>query len=88
MGQPALALAAKLVQRTERVHLPADLLPDTPLFAAAARVKLSGDDPEDLLRAEARKFAADVRAAEQAARSEGVDPADMDESDWRRFWPR
>jgi XTP/dITP diphosphohydrolase len=88
MGQPALALAAKLVQRTERVHLPEDLLPDTPLFAAAARVKLSGDDPEDLLRAEARKFAADVRAAEQAARSEGVDPADMDESDWRRFWPR
>ena len=88
MGQPALALAAKLVQRTERVHLPADLLPDTPLFAAAARVRLSGDDPEDLLRAEARKFAVDVRAAEQAARSEGADPADMDESDWRRFWPR
>lgn len=87
MGQPALALAAKLVQRTERANLPADLLPDTPLFAPAARAKLAGDDPEDRLRAEARKFAADVRAAEQAARSEGVDPADMDESDWRRFWP-
>jgi XTP/dITP diphosphohydrolase len=88
MGQPALALAAKLVQRTARAGLPPDLLPASPLFAAAARAKLSGDDPEGLLRAEARQFAADVRAVEQAARSEGVDPAGMDESDWRRFWPR
>jgi XTP/dITP diphosphohydrolase len=88
MGQPALALAAKLVQRTARAGLPADLLPGSPLFAAAARTKRSGDDPEGLLRAEARRFAADVRAAEQAARSAGVDPAGMDESDWRRFWRR
>lgn len=88
MGQPALALAAKLVQRTARAGLPSDLLPASPLFAAAARAKLSGDDPEGLLRAEARQFAADVRVAEQTARSEGVDPAGMDESDWRRFWPR
>jgi XTP/dITP diphosphohydrolase len=88
MGQPALALAAKLVQRTERAGLPADLLPGSPLFAAAARAKFSGADPEGVLRAEARRFAADVRAAEQAARSEGVDPAGMSESDWRRLWPR
>jgi XTP/dITP diphosphohydrolase len=88
MGQPALALAAKLVQRTKRAGLPQDLLPGSPLFAAAARAKISGDDPEGLLRVEARQFAEDVRTAEQAARSEGVDPASMDESDWRRFWPR
>lgn len=88
MGQPALALAAKLVQRTKRAGLPRDLLPESPLFAAAARAKLSGDDPEGLLRTEARQFEKDVRAAEQAARAEGVDPAGMDESDWRRFWPR
>jgi XTP/dITP diphosphohydrolase len=88
MGQPALALAAKLVQRTKRAGLPSDLLPDSPLFAAAAQAKLSGDDPEGQLRVVARQFAEDVRAAEQAARSEGVDPAGMDESDWRRFWPR
>jgi XTP/dITP diphosphohydrolase len=88
MGQPALALAAKLVQRTKRANLPRDLLPASPLFAAAARAKLSGDDPEGVLRAEGRQFAANVRAAEQAARSEGVDPAGMEESDWRRFWPR
>ncbi|GAB1515429.1 nucleoside triphosphate pyrophosphohydrolase [Actinophytocola sp. KF-1] len=87
MGQPALALAAKLVQRTKRAGLPAGLLPDSPLFGAAARSKLAGDDPEGALRAEARKFAADVRAAEDAARSAGVDPAAMSESDWRRFWP-
>lgn len=88
MGQPAAALAAKLVQRTARAGLPADLLPNSALFAAAAEAKLAGDDPEGRLRAEARRFAADVRAAEQTARSEGVDPAGMDESDWRRFWPR
>jgi XTP/dITP diphosphohydrolase len=88
MGQPALALAAKLVQRTARAGLPSNLLPGSSLFAAAARAKLAGDDPEGQLRAEARQFAADVRAAEQAARSEGVDPAGMDASDWRRFWPR
>lgn len=87
LGQPALALAAKLVQRTKRAGLPADLLPATPLFAAAARTKLAGDDPEGVLRAEARNFAAAVRSAEQAARSEGVDPAAMDASEWRRFWP-
>ncbi len=88
MGQPALALAAKLVQRTARAGLPANLLPTSPLFAAAARAKLSGDDPEGALRAEARQFAADVRAAEQAAREEGVDPATMDAPDWHRFWPK
>lgn len=87
MGQPALALAAKLVQRTKRAGLPADLLPGSPLFAAAAQSKLAGDDPEGALRADARKFAADVRVAEQKARAEGVDPAGMDASEWRRFWP-
>jgi XTP/dITP diphosphohydrolase len=87
MGQPAAALAAKLVQRTQRAGLPADLLPDSPLFAAVAGSKLAGEDPEGALRADARKFAEDVRAAEQAARSEGVDPAAMDDAEWRRFWP-
>ncbi len=87
LGQPALALAAKLVQRTARAGLPAELLPSTPLFAAAAGVKLAGVDPEGALRAEARAFAAAVRAAEQAARTEGVDPAAMSAADWQRFWP-
>jgi XTP/dITP diphosphohydrolase len=83
MGQPALALAAKLVQRTARAGLPAELLPQTPLFAAAVQER----DPEGALRAEAREFATAVRAAEQSARAAGVDPAAMSEEDWRRFWP-
>jgi XTP/dITP diphosphohydrolase len=92
MGQPAVQLAAKLAQRTARAGLPADLLPDgddpvTRLFAGAARVKLAGTDPEGELRAVARAFAADVRAAEQAAKADGVDPAKMSQEDWRRFWP-
>jgi XTP/dITP diphosphohydrolase len=87
-GQPAAALAAKLVQRTARAKLPADLLPTSPLFSAVAQAKLAGEDPEGMLRGEARRFAADVRTAEQAARAEGVDPATMDAEEWRRFWPR
>ena len=93
MGQPALALAAKLAQRTARAGLPGDLLPrhaDTGsrLFDLAALAKLAGTDPEGELRATARTFAADVRRAEQAARAAGLDPAHLDHEAWRRFWPR
>lgn len=93
MGQPALALAAKLAQRTARAGLPGDLLPkhtDTGsrLFDLAALAKLADQDPEGELRAVARRFAADVRAAERAAREAGVDPASMDHETWRHFWPR
>lgn len=92
-GQPALALAAKLVARTRRAGLPADLLPSgadpgARLFALAASVKLDGADPEGELRAVARRFAGNVRAAERAARAAGVDPGAMDERAWRDFWPR
>jgi uncharacterized protein YabN with tetrapyrrole methylase and pyrophosphatase domain len=93
MGQPALALAAKLAQRTARAGLPGDLLPKhvdagSRLFDLAALAKLAGQDPEGELRAVARRFAADVRAAEEAARAAGVDPSTMDHETWRRFWPR
>ncbi|RZS40781.1 XTP/dITP diphosphohydrolase [Herbihabitans rhizosphaerae] len=92
MGQPALALAAKLAQRTARAGLPGELLPrhENPgarLFELAALAKLAGGDPESDLRAVARAFAADVRAAEAAARAAGVDPATMDHAAWTRFWP-
>jgi XTP/dITP diphosphohydrolase len=93
MGQPALALAAKLAQRTARVGLPGDLLPKhtdagSRLFDLAALIKLSGADPEGELRAVARRFASEVRAAERAARDAGIDPSTMDHDEWRRFWPR
>jgi XTP/dITP diphosphohydrolase len=92
LGQPALALAAKLTARTARAGLPADLLPagadaGSRLFALTALTKLAGGDPESDLRAVARRFAADVRAAERAAREAGIAPDAMDQAAWRRFWP-
>jgi XTP/dITP diphosphohydrolase len=86
MGQPALALAAKLVQRTTRAGLPPDLLPQDALFAAAAETKRAGADPEGALRTTAREFAAAVRAAEIAAKQAGA--TTMDEETWHRHWPQ
>ncbi|GAA0938780.1 MazG family protein [Pseudonocardia zijingensis] len=92
LGQPAVALAAKLTSRTARVHLPPDLLPTgagvgEQLFALAARAKLAGIDPEAELRAASRRFADTVRAAERAAVADGADPHALDAAGWRRYWP-
>lgn len=93
LGQPALALAAKLVSRTRRAGLPADLLglngtghTGEALFAAAAAARLAGTDPEAELRAAAKRFALRVRRAEQAARAAGLDPAALDADAWRSFF--
>ncbi len=91
LGQPALALAAKLAQRTARAGLPADLLPSggspgARLFDIAALAKLAGQDPEGELRAVARAFAADVRAAEASAKAAGV--VGMTGDDWHTHWPK
>lgn len=91
-SQPAVALAAKLVGRTARAGLPADLLPagdgvGERLFATAAAAKLAGQDPEAELRTAARRFDDRVRAAERAAAAAGADPHAMDADTWRRFWP-
>ncbi len=92
-AQPAVALAAKLTSRTSRAGLPADLLPagsgiGEQLFALAARAKLVGIDPEAELRTTARRFTADVRAAETAARDAGLDPHALDAEAWTRHWRR
>ena len=96
LGQPAVALAAKLTSRTARAGLPPDLLPagdgaedgiGERLFAAAARAKLAGTDPEAALRTAARRFADDVRAAERAAGAAGLDPHALDAAAWRAHWP-
>ncbi|WP_300018228.1 MazG family protein [Pseudonocardia sp.] len=92
-AQPAVALAAKLTSRTARAGLPDELLPTgsgvgEALFALAARAKLAGVDPEAQLRTAALRFAADVRAAESAARDAGLDPHALDGPAWLRFWPR
>jgi XTP/dITP diphosphohydrolase len=93
LGQPAVALAAKLVNRTARAGFPAELLPagsgiGEQLFAVAAAARLAGIDPEAELRTAARSFADAVRAAEQAAIAAGEDPHRLDAADWARFWPR
>ncbi|MBE9373893.1 MazG family protein [Saccharopolyspora sp. HNM0983] len=90
LGQPAVALAAKLVQRASRAGVPADALPSgggtgEQLFDLAARAALAGDDPEDRLRAVATGFADRVRAAERRARESGADPADLPAAEWRRL---
>jgi XTP/dITP diphosphohydrolase len=92
LGQPAVALAAKLTSRTAKAGLPAGLLPagsgvGEQLFALAAAAKLAGIDPEAQLRGAARRFADAVRAAEQAAKEAGEDPHALDASAWTRHWP-
>ncbi|MPZ64420.1 MAG: nucleoside triphosphate pyrophosphohydrolase [Pseudonocardiaceae bacterium] len=92
LAQPAAALAAKLVSRTAKAGLPADLLPGGgsgggALFAVVAAVKHAGEDPEAELRAAARRFADDLRAAERAARGAGLDPAELTPEQWRAHWP-
>ncbi|ASO18362.1 XTP/dITP diphosphohydrolase [Actinoalloteichus hoggarensis] len=91
-GQPAVALAAKLGQRTGRARLPDDLLPSGEsvgerLFRAAVLARRERVDPEGAIRSAAREFAARVRAAEDSARAAGLDPAGLTVTDWRRHWP-
>ncbi|MFC4002768.1 MazG family protein [Prauserella oleivorans] len=92
LGQPAAALAGKLGQRTGRSGVPFDLFPagddeGSRLFRIAAAARRAGIDPEGELRAVAKAFAHQVRAAERAARDAGWNPADLDADGWRRFWP-
>ncbi|TCP56358.1 XTP/dITP diphosphohydrolase [Tamaricihabitans halophyticus] len=93
LGQPALALAAKLASRTGRAGIPLDLLPDgdtaaVRLFRLAATAKRGGVEPEGESRAVAKQFAENVRAAERAARAAGVNPETLEADGWRRYWPR
>lgn len=90
LGQPAVALAAKLAQRCSRAGIPAELLPDgesvgARLFAIAANAKLAGSDPEDELRATAVEFARTVRAAEERARAAGNERGEGSAQDWQRW---
>ncbi|GAA5151590.1 MazG family protein [Pseudonocardia eucalypti] len=88
MGQPAAALAAKLVSRARKAGLPTSLIDSAdPMFRAVAAAKLAGTDPEQELRAAAREFASAVRAAERAAVDAGLDPHALTEENWRQHWP-
>jgi XTP/dITP diphosphohydrolase len=92
LGQPAVALAGKLGQRSGRAGVPLDLFPSgtdaaAQLFRLAATARRAGTDPEGELRALAKRFALDVRAAEAAARAAGVEPTTLEAAGWRKFWP-
>ena len=79
LAQPALALAAKLVSRATRAGVPDEMVP-RPLQG------LDGD-AEDTLRRAAQAFAAQVRAAELAARGAGLDPSRLTGTEWATHWP-
>jgi XTP/dITP diphosphohydrolase len=92
LGQPAVALAGKLGQRSGRAGVPLDLFPAgtepaAQLFRVAATARRAGTDPEGELRALAKQFALDVRAAEATAREAGVEPTTLEADGWRKFWP-
>jgi XTP/dITP diphosphohydrolase len=93
-GQPALALAQKVIARASQSGLPADLLP-----VSMRTVPVSPDgDAENELRSEVLEFMDTVRTVERAIaadrRGEDV-PEELDiaslgvitEEEWRAFWP-
>ena len=93
-GQPALALAQKVIDRVSQSGLPADLIP-----AAITSVAVSLDgDAENDLRTAVLEFMDTVRTVERAIaadrRGEDV-PEELDiaslgvitEEEWRAFWP-
>ncbi|OBI39383.1 nucleoside triphosphate pyrophosphohydrolase [Mycobacterium colombiense] len=93
-GQPALALAQKVIARAGKAGLPADLIPE-----AVTSISVSADvDAENSLRSAALEFVATVRGVERviaaARRGTGV-PEEFDvapvgeisEEEWREHWP-
>lgn len=86
-GQPALALAQKVIDRVTVAGVPADRIP-----AEMTSVSVTaGGDAENALRGTVLEFIDDVRAAEQAiaaARADGPDAeAAVTAADWRAHWP-
>ncbi len=87
-GQPALALAQKVLQRVSSAGLPPDLIP-----AAITTVTVAADgDAENNLRAAVLDFMNTVRAAEQAIAAErrgcdvAITPGVVTEQEWRVYW--
>ena len=93
-GQPALALAQKVIDRVSQTGLPADLIPAS---MTGVTVSLDGDAENDL-RATVLEFMDTVRTVEKAIaadrRGEDV-PEELDiaslgvitEEEWRSVWP-
>ena len=93
-GQPALALAHKVIQRLAKAGFPADLLP-----ANVTSVTVTADiDAEDSLRTAVLEFMDTVRSVEKAIAAQrrstaasielDVDPVgSISEAEWRAHWP-
>ncbi len=93
-GQPALALAQKVIQRADKAGLPADLIP-----TEISSIFVSADvDAESALRTAVLEFVDAVRGVERAiaATRRGADvPEEFDvaplgevtEDEWREHWP-
>ncbi|MEU8896402.1 MazG family protein [Nocardia sp. NPDC048505] len=83
MAQPALALAEKVVSRSTKAGLPADLIPEDLRI-----VRLGGpDSAEERLRKATLAFATRIRAAEDIAESARGTRAPLTAADWRECWP-
>jgi XTP/dITP diphosphohydrolase len=93
-GQPALALAQKVIERVGKAGLPADLIP-----AAITSISVSSAvDAENTLRTTVLEFCDTIRDVEKAiatARRGGSVPDEFDttplgeitEEEWRTHWP-
>jgi XTP/dITP diphosphohydrolase len=78
-GQPALALAQKVLERLAAAGFPDDLVPDA---VRSVRVVADGPSVEDALRAAVLQFMADIRVAEAAG------PGPRTSEFWRTNLPR
>jgi XTP/dITP diphosphohydrolase len=93
-GQPALALAQKVIERVGKAGLPADLIPPE-----ITSISVWADvDAENTLRIAVLEFADTIRSAEKAiaaARRGQSVPEELDatmlgeitEEEWRAHWP-
>lgn len=93
-GQPALALAQKVLQRVQSAGLPPDLIPERITTITVD----TGIDSETSLRSAVLEFIDAVRGTEKAVAAErrGADvPEELDvatlgeisEAEWRAYWP-
>jgi len=92
-GQPALALAQKVIERVTAAGLPADLIPETMTSVTVS----AHSDAENVLRSAVLEFMDTVRRVEHAIAAgrrgedvpEELDDAtlgDITEDEWRSYW--
>ncbi|MCV7227820.1 nucleoside triphosphate pyrophosphohydrolase [Mycolicibacterium komossense] len=88
-GQPALALAQKVIARAQQAGVPVELIPSGMLTVTVS----ADDDAENALRSLVLQFMDDVRGAEKAIavdRGPQLDDAQLgavSEDQWRAAWP-